>query len=120
MEIRSISQASGKELLERIKKDHININTVDTGRMFKLCRESVINLAKQVHYQPNNSFVKDLYCYSFMTEQGVSYYLIFDIVIYNYNGTPLGGLGTIHYAGTNIVMANKAYELVMSMNKNSK
>ena len=37
MEIRSIGQATGKELLEKIKKDHIEINVVDTGRLFKLC-----------------------------------------------------------------------------------
>ena len=114
MEIRSIGQATGKELLEKIKKDHIEINVVDTGRLFKLCKECANNLTKQARYQPNNSYAKDLYCYSFNIDSELTYYLVFEMVVYNYNGNTIGGLGFIYYAGTNMVMASKVYNIAKS------
>lgn len=108
MNIRSISQATGKELLEQIKKDRININTVDTGRLFKLCRTCAETLAKTVRLQPTNTYATDKYYYSFLTELGIQYYLIYDIVVYNYNGTVIGGLGTIYYSGTDYNSAQRA------------
>lgn len=113
MEIRSISQATGKELLERIKKDRIEISAVDTGRLFKLCREGAENLTKLARCQPKDSYAKDLYCYSFNTDAGLTYYLVFEMVVYNHKGGAIGGLSFIHYSGTNMVMASNVYNIAL-------
>ena len=117
MRVCSVSQAVGKDLLEYLHTQGIMLektDNIETCRMFRYCKEQVFWMKQQLAMRPKGTPLTTVHGYKAIIA-GAEYYLVFNITMIDLDSGLIGGCGQVLYAGTNIVQANQAYEILSKL-----